>query len=134
VGLGGVVRVGDEVAPAISWGLHSRLNCGEGGSEMGRVAVRVILACPMGMATNLTRPQCLLRAVMKGKYFLVLASSLVSHPKSLQKPISIMMRVHAFLLKEVWSGFGESRTPPAYMRSGAVPFAAEDSSWISTLD
>ena len=35
MGLGGVVRVGDEGAPAGSCGLHSGSNCGEGGGEMG---------------------------------------------------------------------------------------------------
>ena len=73
-----------------------------------RVAVRVVPACPMGKATNSTRPQGLLRAAMMGGYFLVLAYSLVSQPRSMQKPISMTMRVHAYLLKEVWSGCGKS--------------------------
>ena len=35
MGLGGVVRVWDEVAPASSCGLHSRSDGGEGGGEVG---------------------------------------------------------------------------------------------------
>ena len=65
-----------------------------------RVAVRVVPACPMGKATNSTRPWCLLRAAMRGEYFLVLASILVLQPISLQKPVSTMMRVHDFVLKD----------------------------------
>jgi len=39
-----------------------------------------------------------------GVYFLVLASSLESQPRSLQKPISTTMRVQSLVLKEVGSG------------------------------
>ena len=85
MGVGGVVHVGDEVAPLV-------------GSTRGRtvekvvvrwvrVAVRVVPECPMGKAANSTRSQCLLRAAMRGEYFLVLASILVLQPKSMQKPI-----------------------------------------------
>ena len=37
MGLGGVVHVGDEAAPAGSCGLHSGSNGGEGGGEMGEI-------------------------------------------------------------------------------------------------
>ena len=36
-----------------------------------RVLVSVVLACPMGMATKSTRPQCCLRAVTRAVYFSV---------------------------------------------------------------
>jgi hypothetical protein len=75
-----------------------------------RVAVRVVPACPMGKATNSTHSQCLLRAAMRGDYFLVLASIWFLQPRSLQKPISTIMRVQYFLLKDDGSGCGESGT------------------------
>jgi hypothetical protein len=78
-----------------------------------RVAVRVVPACPMGKATNSTRPQFLLRAAMREEYFLVLASILVLQPKSLKKPISTTMRVHKLLLLDDGYGCGESGTPLA---------------------
>ena len=78
-----------------------------------RVAVRVVPQCPMGKAKISTRPQCLLRALMRAQYFLVLASIFVMQPRSLQKPISTMTRVHNFLLKDDGSSCGESGTPLA---------------------
>ncbi len=78
-----------------------------------RVGMSVVPARPMGKAMNSTDPQCFLRAAMRGMYLLVLASSLSSHPRSLQNPISTTMRVQSFLLKEVGSGEGESGTPLA---------------------
>jgi hypothetical protein len=93
MGPGGVARVGDENAPAGSCKSQSGRTVEKAAVRWVRVAVRVVPACPMGKATNSTCPQCFLRAAMKGEYFLVSASSLVSHPKSRQKPISIIMKV-----------------------------------------
>jgi hypothetical protein len=78
-----------------------------------KVRVRVVPAWPMGKAMNSTRPQYLLRAASKGAYFEDFSSSFSTHPKSLQKPISMMMRVHCFLSKVFGSGSGESGTPLA---------------------
>jgi hypothetical protein len=64
----------------------------------------------MGKAMNSTRPQYLLRAVKRGEYFSVFFSNLMPQPRSLQKPISTMMRVHGNLSKEVGSGEGASGT------------------------
>ncbi len=78
-----------------------------------RVAMSVVPACPMGKAMNYTDPQYFLGAAMRGMYMLVLASSLSSHARSRQNPISTTMRVQCFLLKEVGSGEGESGNPLA---------------------
>jgi len=78
-----------------------------------RVAVRVAPECPMGKTKNSTRPQCLLRAAMRGEYFLVLASILGLQPRSMHKPISTTTRVQNFLLKDDDSSCGESGTPLA---------------------
>ncbi len=86
-----------------------------------RVALSVVPACPMGKATNTTVPKCFLSSMTRGMYLLVLVSRFSSHHRSRQNPISMMMRVRSFLLKDVGSGEGESGTPLAYMRSGAVP-------------
>ncbi len=56
------------------------------------------------------------------------------HPKSRQNPISMMMRVQSFLLKDVGSGEGESGTPLAYIRSGAVPYPAACRAWVSSWE
>ncbi len=49
-----------------------------------RVVVSVVPAWPIGKATNSTRPQCFLRAAMRGEYFLVLfVASLVSQPSEI---------------------------------------------------
>ena len=47
----------------------------------------------------------------EGMYLLVLASRFSSHPRSRQNPISAIIRVHSFSLKEVGSGEGESGIP-----------------------
>ena len=78
-----------------------------------RVALSVVHACSMGKTTNSSVPKCFLRAAMGGMDLLVLASSLSSHPRSQQIPISTTIRVQSFLLKEVGSGEGESGTPLA---------------------
>ena len=48
-----------------------------------------------------------------GGYFSVFLSNLTSQPRSLQNPISTMMRVQFFLSKEVKSGEGVFGTPLA---------------------
>ena len=78
-----------------------------------RVLVSVVPAWPMGKAMNSTLPQYRLRASSRGAYFEVFSSSFSTQPKSLQKPISMMMSVHCFLSKEVGSGEGKSGTPLA---------------------
>jgi len=78
-----------------------------------RVLVSVVPAWPMRKAMNFIRPKCLLRATVRGEYFWVFFSILMSQPRSLQKPISTMMRVHCFLSKELGSGEGAFRTPLA---------------------
>ncbi len=77
------------------------------------VFMSVVPAWPMGTATNSTLPQYLLRAAMRGEYFWVFSSNLMSQPRSLHNPISMMMRVYCFLLKEVGSREGVSGTPLA---------------------
>jgi hypothetical protein len=78
-----------------------------------RVLVSVVIAWPIGTAINSTLPQYLLRAAMRGEYFSVFLSNLMSQPRSLQNPISTMMRVHCLLSKEVGSGEGVFGTPLA---------------------
>ncbi len=78
-----------------------------------RVLVSVVPAWPMGKAMNSTLPQHLRRAAMKGEYFSVVLSNLAAQPRSLQKPISMMIRVHYFVSKQVGSGKGVSGTPLA---------------------
>ena len=78
-----------------------------------RVLMSVVPAWPMGTATNSTLPQYFLRAAMRGEYFSVFSSNLMSQPRSLHNPISMMMRVHCILLKEVGSGEGVFGTPHA---------------------
>ena len=73
----------------------------------------------------------LLEACDEGGVFSIFFSILASQPKSLQKPISTRIRVHRVLLNEVYFGEGASGTPLAYMRSGAVPWLAENSSRVS---
>ena len=80
---------------------------------MVRVLVSVVPAWPIGKATNSTRPQYLLRAAIRGEYFSVFSSNLMSQPRFMQKPISTRMRVHCILLKEVGSGEGGFGTPLA---------------------
>ena len=78
-----------------------------------RVLVSVVPAWPIGKAKNVTLPQYFLRAAMRRDYFSVFSSHLTSQPRSLQKPISTMMRVHCILLKEAGSGEGVFGTPLA---------------------
>ncbi len=94
------------------------------------VLVSVVPAWPMGTATNSTLPQYFLRVAMRGEYFSVFSSSLMSQPRSLQNPISMMMIVHYFLLKEVGSGEGVFGNPLAYTRSGVVPCPASNNIWV----
>ena len=96
-----------------------------------RVLVGVVPAWPIGKAMNSTRSQYFLRDAMRGEYFSVFLSILMSRPRSLQKPISTMTRVHSFLSKEVGSGEGVSGIPLAWMRSGGVPCPASDIIWVS---
>ncbi len=77
-----------------------------------RVLVRVVPAWSIGSAMSSTLPQYLRRAAIRGEYFVIFSSNLSSQPRSLQKPISTMMRVH-YLSKEVGSGEGVSGTPRA---------------------
>jgi hypothetical protein len=58
-----------------------------------RVLVRVVPAWPMGTATNSTLPQYFLRAAMRGEYFSVFSSYLMSQPKSLHNPISTVYQL-----------------------------------------
>ena len=89
-----------------------------------RVVVSIVLAYPIGKATNSTLPQYFLRPAMRGGYLSVFFASSTSQPKSLQKPISTRMPVDCFLLKEVELGEGEFGGPLAFIRSGAVPYIA----------
>ncbi len=73
-----------------------------------RVLVSVVPVWPMGMAMSSTLHQYRLRAANRGAYFEVFSSSFSTQPKSLQKPISMMMSVHCFLSKEVGLGEGDS--------------------------
>jgi len=76
-----------------------------------RVLVSVVPAWPMGKAMNSTRPQYLLRAAMRGEYFSVFLSNLMSQPRSLQKPISTRIRVHCFFVEGGRVGRGSIRDP-----------------------
>ena len=78
-----------------------------------RVDVSIVPACPIGKAINSILPQYFLRASMRGEYLSVYFASLMSLPKSLQKPISIMATAHCFLVKEVGSEEEKSGTPQA---------------------
>ncbi len=73
-----------------------------------RVAASAVSACSIGKATSSTLPQSFSRTAIRGEYFSVFSASLMSQPRSLQKPISIMILVQCFLLKEVGSREGES--------------------------
>ena len=76
-----------------------------------RVLVSNVPVWPIEKAMSSTLPQYLLRAAIREAYFEVFSSSFSTQPKSVQKPISMMMSVHCFLSKEVGSGEGESGTP-----------------------
>ena len=78
-----------------------------------RDLVSAIPAWPIGKAMNSTRPQYLLRTAMRGEYFSVFFSILMSQPRSLQKAVSTMMRVNCFVTKEVRSGEGAFGVPLA---------------------
>jgi hypothetical protein len=54
--------------------------------------------------------------------FSVFSACFLSHPRSLQNPISMRMRMHVFLSMLVWPGSGVSGIPLDYMRSGVVPW------------
>jgi hypothetical protein len=82
-------------------------------ARWARVMVSVVPAWPIGKVINCILPQYLLRAAMRRGYFSVFLSDLMSQPRSMQKPISMMMRVHSFLSKEVGSEEGVSGTPLA---------------------
>ena len=60
------------------------------------VLVSVVPAWPMEKTINSTHPLCLLGAAKSGEYFSVFFSNLMSQLGSMQKPISMMTRVHFF--------------------------------------
>ena len=70
-------------------------------------------ACPIGMQTRLTEPQCFRSSSISGWYFRVFSSSLVLRLRSAEKPISIRRREHEDLSKDVGSGDEELGTPLA---------------------
>jgi len=76
-----------------------------------RVLVSVVPAWPMGKAMTSTRLQYLLRAAMRGEYFLVFLSNLTSQPRFLKKPISTMMGA-LFYVKGGRVGGGSVWDPP----------------------
>ncbi len=73
----------------------------------------VVPAWPIGKAKNSILPQYFLRAAIRGEYFSVFSSNLMSQTRSLQKPISTRMKLHCIVLKEVGSGEGMFGTPLA---------------------
>ncbi len=79
-----------------------------------------------GKGNELSPSPLLFEGRDEGGVFSVFLSNLTSQPRSLQKPISTMMRVHCFLSKEVGLGEGVFGTPLAYMRSGDVPCPASN--------
>ena len=92
---------------------HGRSNGGEGGGEVVEGPIECGTRVVDGNGNKLHPSQYLLRASMRGEYFSVFLWNLTSQPRSLQKLISTMTRVHYFLSKEVGSGEGASRTPLA---------------------
>jgi hypothetical protein len=76
-----------------------------------RVLVEVAHACPTGMATNYTFPQCIRRAATSRVYLLVFSLILSLQPRSLQNPSSTMRMGHVFWLNMDGSGEGVSGTP-----------------------
>ena len=63
------------------------------------VLVSVVPAWRIGKAINSTLPQYSLRAAIRGEYFSVFLSNLVSQPRSLQMPILSRMRMHCFFVE-----------------------------------
>ena len=97
-----------------------------------RVRVSVLSAWLTGTAMNSTCLQYLLRAVKRGRYFSFFFSNIMSQPRFLQKPISMMMRVHVFLSMEIGSGERVLSIPPAEMRSDVVLCQALNINWVSS--
>ena len=78
-----------------------------------RVRVSVVPAWPIGKARNSTRPHYFLRAAKRGRYFSFFFSNIMSQPRSMQKPISTMMRVDFIVSMEIGSGEGVLGIPHA---------------------
>ena len=81
----------------------------------------VVPTWPIGSATNYTFHDKADNDATKGVYLSVFSCSFEWHPKSLQKPISMRMRLHCFRSKSHGFNSGVSGIPLAYIRSGAVP-------------
>ena len=103
-----MVRRGAKDAPDGFCLLHLGAASEKAAVRWSRVGVSVVSACPIGKATNSTRPQYFLRAAMSGEYSSVFSASLMSQPMFLHKPISMMIMMQWFLLNEVAYREGES--------------------------
>jgi hypothetical protein len=69
---------------------------------------------------------------MRGEYFSVVFSILMSHPESLQKPISARMRVQCFLSNEVGSrDGGRVRGPSCKYEVWGRAVTWEDQVWYA---
>ena len=99
-----MVRSGTSYSSTGSWSVHGRADGGEGGGELvqGRCGCGTRVAD--GEGNELHPSPSSFEAAKSGEYFSVFSSSLMSHPRSLQKPTSTMIRVQFFLSKEVGSG------------------------------
>ncbi len=83
----------------LRWAAMEGRTLARAGVKSFAVSMRVVLAWPMGMLTNSTRPQYFLRAVSRGSYLSVFWVYFSWHLRSLQKPTSKSMRENFFLLK-----------------------------------
>jgi hypothetical protein len=93
--------------------LHVRADGVEGGGEVAYGSREYSARVADGEGDELHPSPVILEGRDEGGVFIVFFSILAKQPKSLQKPISRMMRVHVFLSKEVGLGEGVSGTPLA---------------------
>jgi hypothetical protein len=99
-----------------------------------RVALSVVPAWPIEKATNSTRPQYLLRAEMRSKYF----SFFIDRKSGVASEVFAESDLDDdggawLLIKESWVGRGESGTPLVYIKSDAVPCPLENRSCVSAI-
>ena len=116
-----MVRGGASGATAASYLVYGGADSGEGGCEVFEVPCECGARVSDGEGDELHPSLVVHEGRNDGGVFLGFFSILISQAKSLHKPISTRMRVQCFLSNEVRSGEGESGTPLAYTRSGAVP-------------
>ncbi len=113
MGPGGVVRAGVVLALACSRGSQSWSNYGEGGGEVDESRCKLRACVPNWESDELHFSPVLLEGRDEGGVFFGLSGDFSSQLMSRQNPISTIMTVQSFLLKEVRSREGESGPPVA---------------------